>query len=233
MPFKRFPAECCRRLELLSVRSMVQLGDTACALKDGTSLQLRWAEVKGCFGGRHGHALLMVCPGCERSVRVLWRPPAGKWGCWRCNPISHRSHRRSGARKGMPKPTTWRSAQLMDQQRRCADLLGLAEWPPQQLIWGWEDLLEAPRRPDAPRVSHHRALALAKRLDALDALRLYNHATGMNRCMKGLGLPAAIAHADADDLREGGDAVLMLTGWAVRRKACDSRRNRTRQAASS
>ena len=68
----RSRAECCERLALTDLRPLVQPGDAALDLPDGTTLALRWGVVRSCFGGRPGRALLLVCPKCERSCRVLW-----------------------------------------------------------------------------------------------------------------------------------------------------------------
>ena len=82
---RRPRAECCHRLALADLRPLVQPGDAALDLPDGTTLALRWGGVRGCFGGRPGRALLLVCPICSRSARVLWRPPGCGWGCcWGC-----------------------------------------------------------------------------------------------------------------------------------------------------
>lgn len=224
---KRRPrAERCRRLGLKDIAHLVVAGASSASLPDGTTLRLRWGSARGCFGGRPGRSLLMVCPCCQRSARVLWRPPAQSWGCCRCRPVSHRSHRRSGAQAGDSKPSTWRAAQLMDQQRRCAALLGLAQWPPNKLLWDWRDLQQADRRPGAPRLSRRRALALTRRLEALEWLRFCAAASQMNRFMAGLNLPPALAHADAEVLCRDAEVLLRITSWAVRRPPQDPRTNR-------
>jgi len=188
-PRLRPTVETCKRLALKDVRPLVKPGDETATLLDGTTLALRWAEVRGCYGDRPGRALLLVCPGCSRSSRVLHRPPAGPWGCWSCTPVSPRSHRRPGARPGRPKPPEWQIQKVEQHQLRCVRLLGLKNWPPDQLFWTARDVLAMPRRPGAPRISELRASALAMRLDVLDRLRIAAFAKASDGLMKSLGLP--------------------------------------------
>lgn len=213
----RHRAEDCERLALVDLRPLVQPGAEALDLPDGTTLALRWGGVRGCFGGRPGRALLLTCPICNRSCRVLWQPPGERWGCCCCWRISYRSHRRSGSRKGQPKPPSWRREQLDQEQRRCADLLGLESWPPPTLFWRPFDLLTAPRRPDAPRVSYHRQLALVRRLDALETLRI-------GSVVAGSALPMRWPKRMSDNAA----AVMEATAWALRRPAGDPRSTRGR-----
>lgn len=205
-------AECCERLALADLRPLVQPGDAALDLPDGTTLALRWSGVRGCFGGQTGRSLLLVCPKCERSCRVLWQPPGERWGCCCCWRISHRSHRRSGSRKGQPKPRSWHCDRLQQEQLRCAELLGLESWPPPTLFWRPFDLLTAPRRSDAPRLRFQRQVALVRRLDALESLRI-----GSVVASSALPLhwPKQMSAAAA--------AVMEATAWALRRPAGDSR----------
>ena len=137
-------AERCRRLALVDVRPLVEPPADAVALRDGTELELRWGPAHGCYGGRPGRALLLVCPSCRRSCRVLWSPPAAPWACGLCHRISYRSHRRPGARKGRPKPMRWHREAIHREQYRCVDLLGLAQYPPNRLIWSLRVLTHAP-----------------------------------------------------------------------------------------
>ena len=214
-------AETCGRLTVGQLRRRVEAGAPSCQLTDGTVLALRWAPVRGCFGG-HGRALLVACPVCEASCRVIWRTPSQNWGCWRCRPVSHQSHRRPGSRRGRPKPPTWQLARVADEQRRAAALLGIA-WPPRLIFWSWRILIREPHLPDAPVLSFHRQIALAQRLDALENCRL------------GLLLPQIDA-----ELRRWGRAlppwpglnrvmaksrrVVKSTAWAMRRPAGDPRK---------
>ena len=105
---RRHRAEACDRLALADVRPLVEPGAAAAALPDGTALDLRWGTARGCYGGRPGRVLLLSCPVCSRSARVLWRPPGCGWGCCKCWPLSHASHRRPGAHRGRQKPLRWR-----------------------------------------------------------------------------------------------------------------------------
>ena len=210
---RRHRAEACDRLALADVRPLVEPGAAAAALPDGTALALRWGTARGCYGGRPGRVLLLSCPVCSRSARVLWRPPGCGWGCCKCWPLSHASHRRPGAHRGRPKPLRWRGQQINREQRRCADLLGLEIWPPDLIMWSARDLWLAPRRPDAPRISHHRQQALIHRLDALESLRV------LAIIPEALLLPPAGMETRATE-------TVHATGWAVRRGARDPRSSR-------
>lgn len=210
----RHRAEDCERLALADLRPLVQPGAEALDLPDGTTLALRWGGVRGCFGGRPGRALLLTCPICDRSCRVLWRPPGERWGCCCCWRISYRSHRRSGSRKGQPKPPSWHRKQLRQEQLRCAALLGLESWPPPTLLWRPFDLLTAPRRPDAPRLRFDRQVALVRRLDALESLRIGSVVAGSD-LLRPVGWPKR--------LNDNAAAVMEATAWALRRPAGDPR----------
>jgi hypothetical protein len=210
-------AECCERLALADLRPLVQPGDAALDLPDGTTLALRWSGVRGCFGGQTGRSLLLVCPTCDRSCRVLWQPPGERWGCCCCWRISYRSHRRSGSRKGQPKPRSWHCDRLQREQLRCAELLGLESWPPPTLFWRPFDLLTAPRRSDAPRLRFQRQVALVRRLDALESLRI-------GSVVASSALPLHWPKRVSDDAA----AVVESTAWALRRPAGDPRSTRGR-----
>lgn len=225
---RRPRAEACDRLALADVRGLVEPGAAAAALPDGTALALHWGEARGCYGGRSGLALLLVCPICSRSARVLWRPPGRGWGCCRCWPLSHDSHRRPGARKGRPKPLRWRRDQLHREQHRCADLLGLECWPPERLLWSARDLQLAARRPDAPRISRHRQQALIRRLDALETLRVLAIIPAVDALLSSVGSPEA---GDPPGWAEQAAEVIHVTGWAVRRGPRDPRASRGGPAA--
>jgi hypothetical protein len=223
---KRPRSEDCQRLTLARVRPLVQPGAEALTLADGTVLALRWGMVRGCYGGdRDGRALLLVCPSCSRHARVLHRPPRSTWGCWSCSPISRRSHRRSGSRAGQPKPRSWRHLQILAQQHRCADLLGLASWPPRALLWTARDLLALPRRPGAPRISRLRACALALRLNALDTLRWTLPDPRLRRQLGKQGNGQLQNTSEIEQLQAGAARLLQATAWAVRRPSQDRRRS--------
>jgi hypothetical protein len=118
----------------------------------------------------------------------------------------------------------WRLEAIHAEQRRCADLLGLARFPPDRLIWGLRDLLAAPRRPDAPRQHWRRRLALLQRLNALESLRVLCHAPGIAALLEQVGSTADLSPPEG--LREGAEAVVHRTGWAVRRGPRDPRTTR-------
>lgn len=215
-------AEACERLATGDLRPLVAPDAVAHRLADGTVLQLRWDRVRGCWGGREGRALVLVCPCCDGRCRVLWRPPDAGWGCWRCRPVSHRSHRRPGARRGRRKPEGWRLAQLADEQRRTASLLGLLQWPPEHFLWDASDLRAAHRAPGAPRLCAARREALLLRLCALESLRVGELAPVVRRELEDYGrqLPK---HRGARRMVADARRLLASTDWAVRRPAGDPR----------
>lgn len=206
---KRVPAEKCGRLIARDVRKMVQVGDESVTLSDGFVLQLRWAEIRGyCAPAK---CIKLVCPVCDRNTDLLWLPPGGSWKCYKCVPVCYPSERRTGSRNGQ-KHINWHRARLIDQQKVCVELLGLIEWPLKKAMWTWEDVLDAPQRPDAPVIRARRAEALAKRLDALDALRLALISKKLECCEAEIGEIDAI-----------GAATLKATAWAVKRRVPDQR----------
>jgi len=228
---KRPWAELCKRLTLVDVRPLVKPGQRAVRLADGTALALHWGTVRGCYGGeKPGRALLLICPSCRHNSRVLHRPPGRPWGCWSCTPLSRASHRRSGARSGKPKPLSWRRAQIAAQQQHCAQLLGLAHWPPKQLLWRREDVLLWPRRPGAPRLSAARGEALARRLDILELMwwSLPDAAAIAAGCQR-FGVPPLLSGEDRGGLNQFVEYQLAATGWAVRRRRTDPRQQNARK----
>lgn len=210
-------AEDCQRLTLADVRPLVEPGADVLVLTDGTELSLSWGTVRGCFGGdRAGRALLLICPSCGHTARVLHQPAARAWGYWSCTPVSRPSHRRSGARAGQPKPNSWHRQQIAAEWRRCTNLLGLAGLEAWLALVGHfmpDDVLALPRRPGAPRISAARAEALANRLFALKLARW--------------SLPDPRLQQDAAQLEEMqafAAQQLEATAWAVRRPSRDRRR---------
>lgn len=217
---RRPRAEDCERLAMRDVRAQIQAGDSGVMLADGTSLSLRWRIGPRCYGGGFGQVPAFVCS-CGASCVVLRRPPGGSWSCWRCLPMSFPSHRRSGGRGGR-KPASWHTARWAESSARVADLLGLAQWPPQKLFWAPEDLLEAPRKPDAPRLSERRQRALVERLDALDAVRLIAALQGSNQVPQAHDANPLNA-AQIEDFAAAAEARLAATAWAARETASDPR----------
>ncbi len=224
---KRPRSEDCQRLTLATLLTLVQPGNEALTLSDGTVLALRWGVVRGCHGGdRDGRALLLICPSCGRNARVLHRPPARAWGCWSCTPVSRRSHRRSGSRAGQPKPHSWRRHQIIAEQNRCADLLGLASWPPRALLWTRSDLLALPRRPGARRIRRMRASCLALRLFALEMCRWALPLPCMlNRYIERSGYAPIQTASEIQLLQADTEMWMRATAWALRRPSQDRRRS--------
>ena len=217
-------AEACNRLKLADVRALVEPGAVVAALADGTALALRWGECRGCYGGKLGRALLLACPICSRSARVLWRPPSCGWGCCKCWPLSYASHRRSGSRQGKPKPLSWHRDQLQQEQLKCVGLLGLAQWPPQRLLWDAIDLRLARRCTDAHRISRSREAALIARIDALESLRIAAACRSATLLLQSIGSAAVVDIPKALDNQA--QVVLNATKWATRRGPVDVRSSR-------
>lgn len=226
-------AEDCERLGITALRGLLTPGGTACRLPGGEVAAVRWHACRGCYG-RPGRALLVCCPVCSRPGRVLWRPPGRGWGCWRCCPVSHPSHRRPGGHRrhrrpgrSSKKPRGWNRQWLEAEQNRIARLLGLPAGTGKRrgwrdclpLLWNLGHLRAAPRAHGTPRLSNRRREALEERLDALESLRI-------------LDVLAACPFRDL--LSPPGDerprllaaycrATLYLTEWAMRRPAHDPR----------
>lgn len=212
--------EACQLLAAATLRPVVAPGAEHHTLPDGTALALQWRPVRFCFGGGPGVELLARCPSCGAWCRVLRRPPGQAWSCWRCQPVSHPIHRRSGNRRGQPKPSTWRLDQIKAQQERAADLLGLEAWPPPGLsiCWSLPDLARIKPRPGAPRVSFRRRLALLQRLSALEALAFAEVAPGVVSSLEALTgdrLELPGLHGMAQRAAE----TVAATAWGVRRPA--------------
>ena len=218
---RRPRAEDCLRITGAGLRPFVAPGALHHRLNDGTVLELRWSTVRGCYGGQ-GTALAMGCPTCSQTVRVLRQPPGEGWSCRHCRPVSHRSHRRSGAKRGNQKPLSWRIAQVCDEQGRIAEMLGLQHWPPKRVLWGLVDLQADSRAPDAPRLSGERREALERRLNALEDIRICAFAPLIRRKGKSLGGHAAVPTVWERYLAAA-ERQLTETSWAIRRQARDPR----------
>jgi len=224
---RRPRAEDCERITAAQIRRWVQPESTNWKMADGTLLELRWAVVRGCGNGNNGTGteLTLACPQCEATVRVLRQPPGEGWSCWRCRPVSHPSHRRPGSRGCRQKPPSWRLAQVISEQRRVVELLGLEQWPPRKVLWKFSDLEASPRRQRAPRLSEHRRTALLLRLDGLETLRYGAVLPLLQHELKALGAqPPDLA--SWEQLNRHASFVLASTAWAVRRPAKDRRTNR-------
>lgn len=224
---RRPRAEDCKRLTIGYLRKRVTSSTTFYTLRDGQRLELRWTRCRGCFGEGEGFALVIACPVCNRNCRVLWCPPGQGWGCCSCRPVSHRSHRRSGSSNGGLKPPLWRVDQLNTAQVRAAWLLGLQQWPPNNLLWSRQDLEVAPRQPNAPRLSHRRRHALLTRLYCLDVLRIALIAGDIRSEQQALrgDLPAS---PELRKMAKTAALVERYTRWAVRHGAQDPRTPRQR-----
>ena len=225
---RRPRAEDCLRITGAGIRPFVAPGALQHRLNDSTAVELRWSTVRGCYGGQ-GTALALGCPACSQTVRVLRKPPGEGWSCRNCRPVSHRSHRRSGASRGNQKPWSWRIAQVCDEQGRIAGMLGLEQWPPARLLWGLQDLEGDSRLPDAPRLSAQRRKALERRLNALEDIRICTFAPLIRRERKALGSLVAAPTAEERYLAAA-ERQLAETSWAIRRQARDPRTARQKES---
>ena len=224
-------AEECGRLSTGQLRHLVTPASASYLLRSGQRLELRWSRCRGCFGDGEGWALLFACPACDRNCRVLWHPPGRGWGCWRCRPVSHPSHRRNGSKQGRMKPPRWRLDQLDVAQARTAALLGLQEWPPNKLFWTWRDLEAAPVRPDAPRLSPRRRRTLLMRLQCLDVLRLGVVAGGIRTEEQAMAGDLSV-WPEVGNLAKTAAICERFSRWAIRRGPHDARTLRARRSLS-
>jgi hypothetical protein len=164
-PPRRPRAEECPRLTATAARHEVGLAGDAYVVDDGAPLVLGWVPRTGSYGGRESR---LQCPACERWARVLYCAPIPGWSCGSCSGVIHRSQRRSGNRRGYPKPATYHLQRLEERQAKAVALLGIA-WPPLPMFWNAADLMAAPT---AARLSAARREALALYIVALEVERL-------------------------------------------------------------
>jgi len=216
---RRPKAEDCERITAAEIRRCVGPEATNWKMADGTLLELRWAVVRGC--GNHncgtGTELTLACPQCSATVRVLRQPPGEGWSCWRCRPVSHPSHRRPGSRGGRQKPPSWRLAQVVSEQRRVVELLGLEQWPPRKILWKLSDLEAAPLHPGAPRLSRKRRNALLLCLDALETLRYGAIFLALKEDLKASEIEPSKT-TTWEQLTHQANQTLIYTSWARRRR---------------
>lgn len=222
---RRPRAEACRRITIREIRQRVSPGDRTVDLY-GEVLGLEWWRCSGCWGGRGGLGLLLLCPSCGARCRVLHQPPASEgWSCWSCRPVSPRSHRRPGAHRGRRKGRSWRLDQIREEQRRIVALLGLRDWPPPQPLWTRRDLDSIALLPTATRLSTRRRKALLDRLDALETVKIDLIGAEIRR-LQGDGSSDPPSSATEAALR-----VLQSTRGSLRRTSADSRTLRCDRAA--
>ncbi len=101
-------------------------------------------------------------------------------------------------------------------------MLGLEHWPPARVLWGLQDLQADSRVPDAPRLSAERRMALERRLNALEDIRICTFAPLIRRESGALGGVAAAPTAEERYLAAA-EKLLAETSWAMRRQARDPR----------
>jgi hypothetical protein len=217
-------AEDCLRLTVGDLRLGVARGAATTVLSDGVEIELAWRPTAGSFGGS-GLAMVLVCPTCRRHCRTIHQPPGGAWSCWSCCPLSMPSHRRSGARAGRPKPSTWRTDQLRSEQRRALALLGLERLVDSPSRWSANGLVALSRK---TRIHPRRRLALAERVVAAHALATIATLRSVAGALERMGgvAPSMPPTTSAVELiyRE----ALQTTSWATRRPASDARTGRDR-----
>lgn len=218
---RRIRAEDCERLPLADLRPQPTPGDVRASLPDGTLLRLCWKRVRGCWapGGQRGEgkALAGICPICERSIRVLWRPRGGAWGCRVCHRLSYPSERRSGSHRPGMKPLSTLVQQVIAAQKRTVMLLAAQRT---SLVWSGFD----PRQPQAPRLSFRREWDLRQRLHALELTRLGLIEVDLRRLQLKAGLTPT--REVSDDQWLTAKQIVRSTTWAVRRPAQDPRSRR-------
>ncbi len=217
-------AEACERLTISTLRPLVERNATSTTLEDGTLLQLAWSSVKSCYGGT-GLALLILCPGCSRRCRVLHCPPGRGWGCWKCTPISTPSHRRSGSRRGRPKPETWHIDRHKEEEARVLRLLGLERRVGEDRS-AWM-LLWASRRVN-PGMGRKRRQALVDRALAHRNLAQVTGLLYLRRDLIVLGATLAPVPDLLSAVVAMAEETISRTSWAMRRPARDVRTGRDR-----
>jgi hypothetical protein len=108
-------------------------------------------------------------------------------------------------------------------------MLGLEQWPPARLLWSLQDLEGDSRLPDAPRLSAERRMALERRLNALEDIRICTFAPLIRRERKALGSLVAVPNAEERYLAAA-ERQLAETSWAIRRQARDPRTARQKES---
>ncbi len=267
---RRPRAEDCKKLTLREIRSKVQPGQSEVLIADGTACSLRWKlHAAGTFGEsssrialkrrtqpRYGNSpmtkldrgksagwvLELICPSCGATCRNLWKPPEDMpWGCRRCLRISYRSNRRSGSRKGRPKPSSSIIERLDADKNRCVHLLGWRDLPAIRRLSA--DPQSGRQQPNHSKpkkgLSPARREALKHRLVAIEvarqALMMQTTVTGFAEVFRLLSEKASGEPTPAErtfisiSRRQSKDEVaealnnlrksLASTSWAVRRPA--------------
>ena len=90
------------------------------------------------------------------------------------------------------------------------------------MLWTLQDLRNAARLPDAPRLSSQRRDALERRLDALEDLRISAFTPMVQRESRRLPGPVAVPALGQGQMAAAA-RVLAETSWAMRRQARDPR----------
>jgi len=210
---RRIRTEDCERLPLADLRPKPTPGDASTPLPDGSLLQLRWKRGRGCWaaGGQRGEgtALAGICPICERSIRVIWRPRGGDWGCRVCHRLSYASERRSGSHRRGMKPLNTRVQQVIAAEKRTVMLLAAQR----TFLLGWCGF--DPRHPHAPRLSFRREWGLRQRLYALELKRLGLIEGDLRRLQTAAGL-ITTREVSVDQMLKA-EKMIRSTTWAVRR----------------
>ena len=166
---RRLPVETLQEIRAADLRPQLPADATAAALPGGGQALIRWRSIGSSFGAA-GRELLVICPACGASRRLLRRQLAGPWRCAGClPPLLWPSQARPGGRRS--KPPTYRLAQLHDRAARLCRRLDLPPpVPPSPVVESRRQLLPPPPRPrHRHRLTHKKRAALLQQIAAIDA----------------------------------------------------------------
>ena len=169
-PVRRLPVNTLQTIRAAALRPQLRPDATAVALPGGGQALIRWRPIGSSFGAA-GRELLLHCPACGASRRVLRRQRAGPWRCAGClPPLLWPCQARPGGRRR--KPPTYRLAQLHDRTVRTLRRLDLPPpLTPLPVVDAMRQLLPPapPERRHRHRLTNRNRAALLQQLTALEA----------------------------------------------------------------
>ncbi len=167
---RRLRVELLQEIRAADLRPQLPADATVAALPGGGQAEIRWRPIGSSFGAA-GRELLLRCPACGASRRVLRRQRAGPWRCAGClPPLLWPCQARPGGRRR--KPASYRLSQLHDRTVRTLRRLDLPPViaPPPELVTLCQLLPPAPSpRRQRHRLTNRKRAALLQRLTALEA----------------------------------------------------------------
>lgn len=166
---RRLPVQLLQAIRAAELRPQLLPDATAVALPGGGQALIRWRPIGSSFGAA-GRELLLICPACGASRRVLRRQLAGPWRCAGClPPLLWPCQARPGGRHR--KPPTYRLAQLHDRAGRTLRRLDLPPpLTPSPVVEAMRQLLPPPPpRRHRHRLTNRKRAALLQQIAALEA----------------------------------------------------------------